>query len=308
MNTVRGSVARMFFAVLLAWSTSIPASAEEWEVQIVASTPDGAENSLYFGQKPDATDGYDSRYEVRAMLGGDIEAYFPHAEWDVLAERFWRDIKAPDQMKSWVFEVNTAISGTEIMLKWNPLKLPEGYAVELTDMAQNSVIDMTSQSEHSYHAYSGPRQFTINTKAPEPEPEPVVPEFLQAPSGLDGAWGGNNMVIHLIWTDNSEGESGFMLERKVPGEQWTLVAFLDANTTAYSDYTVAPPTDENKNKDKDKDKDKIKGLKDKKKDKIKDLQGKIKDLKDKKKVQYLYRVKAFNSLTESEFSNTKPIK
>ena len=114
-----------------------------------------------------------------------------------------------------------------------------------------------------------------------------------------------------------------MLERKVPGEQWTLVAFLDANTTTYSDYTVVPPTDENKNKDKIKDlkskikdlKDKIRDLKDKKKDKIKDLkdkikdlQDRIKDLKDKKKVQYLYRVKAFNSLTESEFSNTKPIK
>jgi hypothetical protein len=147
--------------------TEIPASADEWEVQIVASTPDGAENSLYFGQKPDATDGYDSRYEVRAMLGGDIKAYFPRAEWDVLAKHFWRDIKAPDPMKSWVFEVNTAISGTETMLKWNPLKLPDGYAVELTDMAQNTVIDMTSQSEHNYYTYSGPRQFTINTKAPD---------------------------------------------------------------------------------------------------------------------------------------------
>ena len=70
--------------------------------------------------------------------------------------------------------------------------------------------------------------------------------FLKSPSGLDGAWGENNTVIHLIWTDNSEGESGFMLERKVPGEQWTLVAWLDANTTAYSDYTQAPPTDEKK--------------------------------------------------------------
>ena len=277
MITMRGSVARVFLAVLLAWSTSIPASAEEWEAQIVASTPDGAENSIYFGQKPDASDGYDSRYEVRAMLGGDIEAYFPHAEWDVLAERFWRDIKAPDQMKSWVFEVNTALSGTETMLKWNPLKFPEGYAVELTDMAQNTVIDMTSQSEHSYYTYSGPRQFTINTKAPDPDPEPDpdVPEFLEAPSGLDGAWGENKSVIHLIWTDNSEGESGFMLERKVPGEQWTLVAFLDANTTAYSDYTVAIPTDEKKKNN---------------------------------KVLFLYRVKAYNSLTESEFSNTKPIK
>lgn len=266
---MRRLMARMFLAMLLAWSTSIPASAEEWEVQIVASTPDGAENSLYFGQKPDATDGYDSGYEVRAMRGGDIEAYFPHAEWDVLAEHFWRDIKAPDQIKSWGFEVNTALSGTETMLKWNPLKLPEGYVVELTDMAQQTVIDMTSQSEHYYHTYSGPRQFAINIKAPD------MAVFLKSPSGLDGAWTENNTVIHLIWTDNSEGESGFILERKVPGEQWTLVALLDANTTTYSDYTLAPPTDKKKNNN---------------------------------KVLFLYRVKAYNSLTESEFSNTKPIK
>jgi len=268
-------MARMFLAVLLAWSTSTPASAEEWQVKIVASTSDGAENSLYFGQKPDATDGYDSRYEVLALLGGDIEAYFPHAEWDVLAEHFWRDIKAPDQMKSWVFEVNTALSGTEIMLKWDPLKLPDGYTVELTDTAQQAVINMTSQSEHYYYTYSGsgPRQFTINTKAPDNAPDTAV--FLKSPSGLDGAWGENKSVIHLIWTDNSEGESGFMLERKVPGEQWTLLARLDANTTFYKDYPLVLPTDDKKNKN---------------------------------KVMFLYRVKAYNSLTESEFSNTKPIK
>lgn len=270
MITMRGTMGRMFLAALLAWSTSIPASAEEWEVQIVASTPDGAENSLYFGQMPDATDGYDSRYEVRAMLGGDIAAYFRHAEWNVLGEHFWRDIKAPDKMKSWGFEVNTALSGVEIMLKWNPLKLPEGYTVELIDMAQNTAIDMTSQGNY-YYTDTGPRQFTINTIAPDPD----VAVFLQPPSGLDGAWGENKTVIHLVWTDNSEGESGFMLERQAPGKEWTLLALLDANTTAYNDYDLAPPAG-----------------------------GKKRNTK----VTFNYRVKAYNSLTESLYSNTISIK
>ena len=268
MMTMRESMARMFVALLLAWSTSIPAVAEEWEAQIVASTPGGAENRLSFGQKPDATDGHDSRYEVRAMLSGDIEAYFPHAEWGVLAEHFWRDIKAPDQMKSWAFEVNTVLSGTEIRLKWDPSKLPEGYSVELTDMATYTMVDMTSQGNY-YYTDTGPRQFTINTKAPD------IAVFLKSPSDLEGAWGENKSVIHLTWTDNSQGESGFMLERKAAGEQWTLLAWLDANTTTYSDYDVAPPSDGKKNNN---------------------------------KVIFLYRVKAYNSLTESEFSNTKPIK
>ena len=266
MITMRGTMGRMFLAVLLAWSTSIPASAEEWEAQIVASTPNGAENSIYFGQKPDATDGYDSRYEVRAMLSGDIMAYFPHAEWDVLAKHLWRDIKAPDQLKSWVFEVNTALSGTETRLKWNPLKLPQGYAVELIDMAQNAVIDMTSQSDYYFYTDSGPRQFTINTKAPD------MAVFLKSPSGLEGAWGENNTVIHLTWTDNSEGESGFMLERKVPGGEWMLITLIDANTTSYSDYNIAT-TYENKSR-----------------------------------VKYIYRVKAYNELTQSDYSNEKPFK
>lgn len=278
MITMKGSMVRMFLAVFvavpLAWSASIPASAEEWEVEIVASTPDRAKNSLYFGQKPDATDGYDSRYEVRAMLGGDIEAYFPHAEWDNSAGQFWRDIKAPDPMKSWVFEVNTALGGTEIMLNWNPVSLPEGYAAELTDMATYGVIDMTSQANY-YYTDTGPRKFSINIKAPE------TAVFLKSPAGLEGAWGENNTVIQLIWTDNSEGESGFMLERKVPGEPWTLLVLLDANTTAYSDYTVASPFDKEKNH---------------------------KNSFQNNQVVYLYRVKAYNSLTESEFSNTRPIK
>jgi hypothetical protein len=280
MVTMRKITAQVLPLALLMWSMSIPASDEAWEGRIVASTPGGAENRLYFGQMPDATDGYDSRYEVRALLSGDIEAYFPHAEWDVLGEHFWRDIKAPDQMKSWVFEVGTALSGVGVMLKWNPLKLPEGYAVELTDMTTADVIDMTSEGNY-YYTDTGPRQFSINTKAPDEADVGDVAEFLKSPSGLDGAWGENNALIHLIWTDNSEGESGFMLERKSPGEQWTLVDMLDANTTSYSDYNVAPPTDEKNSKN---------------------------NKNNNNKVMYLYRVKAYNSLTESEFSNTKPIK
>ena len=258
-------MARMSLAVLLAWSASIPASAAEWEATIVASTPDGAENRLTFGQMPDATDAYDSRYEVRAILGGDIKAYFPHMDWENIAKQLWRDIKAPDQMKSWDFEVESALDGIDIRLQWDPSKLPEGYAVELTDMATYAVIDMTTQNNYYFTSY-GPRLFAINTKAPD------IAEFLESPSDLDGFWDENNTAIILTWIDNSVGESGFMLERKSPGDEWMLVTLIDADTTSYSDYNIATTYQE------------------------------------KRGVKYIYRVKAYNDLTESGYSNTKHFK
>ena len=45
----------------------------------------------------------------------------------------------------------------------------------------------------------------------------------------------------LTWKDNTSTESGFKVERKLPGETvWTTITWLSANTTAYNIYNLTP--------------------------------------------------------------------
>jgi hypothetical protein len=44
--------------------------------------------------------------------------------------------------------------------------------------------------------------------------------------------------IILAWTDNSTGESGFKIERKESGGQYTEIASVNANQTSYTDSGV----------------------------------------------------------------------
>jgi hypothetical protein len=42
----------------------------------------------------------------------------------------------------------------------------------------------------------------------------------------------------IVWVDNADNESGFLVERRTSGEQWRVLAVLGANTTAYADNSV----------------------------------------------------------------------
>jgi hypothetical protein len=61
-------------------------------------------------------------------------------------------------------------------------------------------------------------------------------ETVAAPSGLvveplDGG-------AHLTWHDNSDNEASFMIERKMPGEDWMTVGMVPFNTTAFHDPQI----------------------------------------------------------------------
>ncbi len=264
--------AAAFFGVILAQSVM----AGDWEARIIASTSTGAENRLTFGQRSNATDGFDGRYDMPAFLSGDIMAYFPHPEWDTPAENFWRDIKAPDPQKTWLFYVESVLSGDTLSLTWDSSKLPENYNVFLIDNLTGDWVDMTGQSSYSY-ANDGPRGFTIEiTEIVAPLEEAPI-EFLDAPTNLDG-----NVLsdteIELFWTDNSIGEAGFIIMRKdkknkedkddKEGDKWEEIDSVGENTTSYIDNSV--------------------------------------DLTNQR--TYKYKVKAYNGPIESDSSNAKKFK
>ncbi|MBC7363342.1 MAG: SBBP repeat-containing protein [Candidatus Aminicenantes bacterium] len=52
----------------------------------------------------------------------------------------------------------------------------------------------------------------------------------------------NERKINLSWTDNSNGETGFRLEKKTENSSWSVLATLAANVTSYSDTSVVENT------------------------------------------------------------------
>lgn len=73
----------------------------------------------------------------------------------------------------------------------------------------------------------------------EPPPTPEVPP--SAPGSLDAATAGSS-AISLSWSDNSNDESGFKLERSADGVNFSEIASLQANSTRYQDDNLAPDT------------------------------------------------------------------
>lgn len=64
--------------------------------------------------------------------------------------------------------------------------------------------------------------------------------LLNAPSNLKASIISNTQA-NLSWSDNSVGESGFIVERKQPGDDnWTTVCWLPVNTTSYSLTGLTP--------------------------------------------------------------------
>lgn len=76
---------------------------------------------------------------------------------------------------------------------------------------------------------------------------PVVQQFRTgtpvpvAPSTLNASVAGATQA-NLSWTDNSENEAGFRLERSTDAVAWSVIATLPANTTAFTDAGLAADT------------------------------------------------------------------
>lgn len=124
---------------------------EGWEASFKVSVQN-AENKLFFGQKSDATDGIDGKYDVPALLGGDIKAYFLLED-----NKYWRDIKAKGA-RSWTVIVESNLKDKVIKLGWKPEDLPDGTL--LMDDTAMEAFNMKTGNGYSYKN-DGPRQFRI---------------------------------------------------------------------------------------------------------------------------------------------------
>jgi len=145
----------------------------------------------------------------------------------------------------------TAISPSQIDLSWQDNSLGEdGFEVyRSTDGINYQLLTTTNVNVISYsdttvlggltYYYKVRSMNTIGDRSAWSNETSATTPILDAPSSLT-ATAISFYQVDLSWTDTSDGESGFEIERSTDGVDYTLVATVSANTTFYSDTSAYP--------------------------------------------------------------------
>jgi hypothetical protein len=138
-------------------STAVCFGGEAWQMEVTAGAGN-ATNRLVVGQAVDATEGIDGRYDIPALLSGDIQAYL-----DLEGEAYWKDIRdvcsGPCE-RTWTVMVLSSLADETVTLRWNSSSMPGVTALALTDETTAETVDMTATREYSYQN-TGARNFTL---------------------------------------------------------------------------------------------------------------------------------------------------
>jgi len=138
-----------------------PADAADWEITLKVQAG-SAYNNLVIGADATASNGYDVIWETYALMGGKVEAYFPHPEWGLIHEEFHRDIRAHNSAAAieWPLTVHSSLANTNFTISWGLAGIPQDYPAVLTDQSTGQQTDMRSAGSYSF-TYTGTRSFRI---------------------------------------------------------------------------------------------------------------------------------------------------
>lgn len=153
--------------------------------------------------------------------------------------------------------VATAASSTQVNLSWNDNSNDEtGFIVQRqtsggawTQVASlgagttsYSNTGLTASTAYSYRVFAsnaGGNSTASNTATATTSAAAVAAPA--APSGLAASVISSSQ-INLTWTDNSNNETGFIVQRQTAGGAWTQVAAPGAGTTSYSNTGLTAST------------------------------------------------------------------
>lgn len=141
--------------------TGILNAQDSWEMNITARVLN-AENRLTIGQRPDASDSIDGRYDVPALLAGDIEAYI-----ELEGDKYWRDIRQTCNItckKTWNIIVESEIQEQLIELSWNSSDIPNDASIILIDTETGEVTEMNSEQYEYIYENKGRREFIVEVQ------------------------------------------------------------------------------------------------------------------------------------------------
>lgn len=146
----------------------------------------------------------------------------------------------------------TTLSNTQIQLTWTDnagnetgflieRKTAGGSYVQMDAVGANVTIYTNSGlSSNTTYTYRVRAHNPVGNSAYSNEANAVT-TFIAAPSNL-AATTLSNTQIQLTWTDNSNNEAGFKIERKTDGGSYTQIATVGANVTTYSNTGLVDNT------------------------------------------------------------------
>ncbi|MDZ4121059.1 MAG: hypothetical protein U1C33_01465 [Candidatus Cloacimonadaceae bacterium] len=148
--------------------------ASEWLVTFTITNINTSGNSpsatVYFGEHPNATDGYDPHYDFLVFSGGmntqPIVMFFPKTDWGSNNGNYQRDTRSPAiTAKTWNTRItrNSTVS-TSYLMEWVlPPSLPAYLKLEM--VLGTTTIDLRNQSSYSfvYTTPSTPQNFVLRT-------------------------------------------------------------------------------------------------------------------------------------------------
>lgn len=128
------------------------AAASDWECRLAVQAGT-ATNVLSFGQRSDAHDGNDGRYDVPAMLQGAVQARFFAG-----GQGYWRDIKGPGRAE-WLLRVDVIDITVPVTLSWNDCHVPAGTTVTVSGVGE------VTAPAGSYVLGAGEKRYDIKVSA-----------------------------------------------------------------------------------------------------------------------------------------------
>jgi len=131
--------------------------------------------------------------------------------------------------------------GQQVTYGWNGAYSQNGSAVNVSNAHWNKVISTDGKIEFGFNgSYSQenpiPNDITLNGVLCDGQPDSIQIRP-QAPSNLVSALIDNTNVV-LNWSDNSDNEDNFVLERRVSGQNWQALATLGSDVVSYEDATL----------------------------------------------------------------------
>jgi len=230
--------------------------AYDWYVDInIKSAPDKAK--LRVGTADDATDGYDSKYEIDAYFAGNLRAYFHEPTWNNgssgSTDYFWSDVRSSGIPKTWNFEVKNLTVDKDVTISWDAKNLSNDMCsgivdVSLTDNTTGQVIAMTRGASHTYFSTStNPYPFTVEASysvLPEVVPSPTSVRATATADGVKVEWAhvsGVSSYSVLKSTDGGAtfssitGKKGIKTKESKAGKK---VSFLDRKGVSGDVYSV----------------------------------------------------------------------
>jgi hypothetical protein len=129
--------------VFALWLVSFPSpAAGEWPGWLAKITIlyGNDSNKVVLGAATNAVDGFENQYTGRAIITGNLAAYFHHPEWGMDTPYFTSDVRSVNLPQEWTFYVSSSYTNQDIKMFWDTSRVPDTITLVLEDVTTGAPL------------------------------------------------------------------------------------------------------------------------------------------------------------------------